>query len=63
MIYACDNCHFVFSRVGHMEQCPDCGKFTVRPANEDETEEFKRHLEEAKQRLLWSKEDRNESAT
>ena len=46
-----------------MEQCPDCGKFTVRPANEDETEEFKRHLEEAKQRPLWCKEDRNESAT
>ena len=26
MIYACDNCHFLFSRTTEPEQCPDCGK-------------------------------------
>ena len=26
MIYACDNCHFLFSRTAEPEQCPDCGK-------------------------------------
>lgn len=40
MIYACDNCGFLFSRSSEPEQCPDCGKDTVRPANEVEQEEF-----------------------
>ena len=33
MIYACDNCHFLFSRTTEPEQCPDCGKYTVRRAS------------------------------
>lgn len=40
MIYACDACHFLFKRVGEPEQCPDCGKYSIRPANEDEKIEF-----------------------
>lgn len=40
MVYACDTCHFLFSRVAETEQCPDCGKYTVRPAYEAEQEEF-----------------------
>lgn len=41
MIYACDACYFLFERIGQTEQCPDCGKYRVRPANEQEIEEFK----------------------
>ena len=36
MIYACDNCHFLFSRTKQPEQCPDCGKYAVREATEAE---------------------------
>lgn len=40
MIYACDNCGFVFSSGEETEQCPDCGKYEVRPADEMEQKEF-----------------------
>lgn len=40
MIYACDACHFLFKRVGEPEQCPDCGKYSIRPATENEKIEF-----------------------
>lgn len=40
MIYACDACHFLFTRVGEPEQCPDCGKYSIRAANDNEVEEF-----------------------
>lgn len=39
-IYTCKNCGFIFTRVGECEQCPDCGKYTVRTANEEEIQEF-----------------------
>lgn len=41
MIFACDNCGFIFRRTNEMDQCPDCGKYTVRLANEAEQAEFK----------------------
>lgn len=44
MIFACDNCGFIFSRSFELEQCPDCGKNTVRPANEVEQKEFSARL-------------------
>ena len=40
MIYVCDACHFLFKRVGEPEQCPDCGKYSIRTANEEEIAEF-----------------------
>jgi len=40
MVYACDHCHFLFKRVSKPEQCPDCGKYAVRPATDAETKEF-----------------------
>ena len=46
MIYACDNCHFLFSRTTELEQCPDCGKYAVREANEAERLEYEEHLKE-----------------
>lgn len=46
MIYTCDNCDFIFSRSEETEQCPDCGKYEVRPANEAEQEEFAQRMAE-----------------
>lgn len=49
-VYTCKNCGFVFSRIGECEQCPDCGKYTVRFANEEEINEFEyrmKHPEES----------------
>ena len=46
MIYTFDNCHFIFSRTAEPEQCPDCGKYTVRPAAEPEQQEYERRLKE-----------------
>lgn len=55
MIFACDHCHFLFSRTRQPEQCPDCGKYTVRPATEDEQAEFERRLENDGYRLRNNK--------
>lgn len=46
MIFACDNCYFLFSDVKQPEQCPDCGKYTVRPANDAEIQEWEARLAE-----------------
>ena len=47
MIFACDSCHFLFSGDARPEQCPDCGKYTVRPASEAERQEYSERLTEA----------------
>lgn len=46
MILTCDNCGFIFSRTEETDQCPDCGKHEVRPANEAEQEEFEARMTE-----------------
>jgi hypothetical protein len=46
MIFACDKCHFLFSRAKEPEQCPDCGKYAVRLANEAERQEYEEHMKE-----------------
>jgi rubrerythrin len=48
MVYVCDKCRFLFSRVSEQEQCPDCGKIAVRPATEEEKLEFENQLAQAK---------------
>ena len=46
MIYACDACRYIFEAKEAITQCPDCGKYEVRPATENEVSEYKkRHLE------------------
>ena len=40
MLYACDNCSYLFESNEELKQCPDCGKFAVRAANDKEIEEF-----------------------
>ena len=42
----CDNCGFIFGRADETDQCPDCGKHMVRPANEAEQEEFAARMAE-----------------
>ncbi len=49
MIYVCDHCHFLFSRVNQPEQCPDCGKYAVREANEAEQQEYEARLKEPRE--------------
>lgn len=46
LILTCDNCGFIFSRTEETGQCPDCGKHLVRPANEEEQEEFAARMAE-----------------
>jgi len=46
MIFTCDNCGFIFSRSEETEQCPDCGKYDVRPANDAEQKEFDQRMAE-----------------
>ncbi len=40
-IYICDTCHYLFETDKPIDQCPDCGKHHVRPASEEEQEEYK----------------------
>jgi len=49
MVYACDNCRFLFHRAAEPEQCPDCGKYTVRPADEAERQEYEERLKEPRE--------------
>lgn len=49
LILTCDNCGFIFSRTEETDQCPDCGKHTVRLANEAEQEEFAARMAELTQ--------------
>ena len=53
MLYACDNCHFLFLRTSE-DTCPDCGKAMIRPATSEEQEEYKNREKEN----LWT-EDSN----
>lgn len=40
MLYACDSCRYLFESEKEIEQCPDCGKFSVRLAERREIEEY-----------------------
>ena len=44
MIYCCENCHFIFARMGEAEACPDCGKPVVREATDEEKREYQRRI-------------------
>lgn len=45
-VYACDACRFLFEAEAFHKQCPDCGKFSVREAKEQEIQEFREREEE-----------------
>ena len=38
-IYTCDACHYTFEAETGCDQCPDCGKKRVRPADNQESKE------------------------
>ena len=38
--FLCEDCHFLFWSDVETEQCPDCGKTAVRPADEEEQAEY-----------------------
>ena len=39
-IYTCDACHHTFEAQAGCDQCPDCSKKRVRPADEHEPKEY-----------------------
>ncbi len=49
MLYACDNCHYLFLRTSE-DTCPDCGKTTIRSATDEEQEEYRKRRNE----YLWT---------
>lgn len=51
-VFACDYCHFLFSRTAQPEQCPECGKHRVRLATDEEQKEFAQQLDEMKRNPL-----------
>ena len=52
MPYACDNCSYLFESNEELEQCPDCGKFAIRVANDQEIEKIMA-VESASRRLQF----------
>ena len=46
MIYTCEKCKFLFEAEIEVTQCPDCGKFEVRPASQQEINEYARYQAE-----------------
>ena len=46
MIYVCQNCHFLFERIGVCDQCPDCGKDQICEASDPEKAEYAKLKEE-----------------
>lgn len=46
MIYRCESCGFLFSRIGPIQTCPACERGDIHPAMEAEAERFRRQLQE-----------------
>jgi rubrerythrin len=45
MIYACDDCDFLFYRMSPIKECPSCKKERIRPATKKEIERLRLYLE------------------
>ena len=48
MVYACDNCGFLFEMDYPERRCPDCGALIIRPAFVSEIMEYKGYQTEEK---------------
>ena len=46
MIYTCEECLYTFMRQDGCEQCPDCGKKSIRQATEKEELDYYRNRAE-----------------
>ena len=51
MTYACEDCCFLFRRLGEMEKCPLCEKNHIRPATEEEARSLEGLLEQSRPAL------------
>ncbi len=47
MIYKCETCGYMFDSSNEVEQCPDCGKYMVKQADDKEILEYKQICREA----------------
>jgi len=45
MIYTCEDCGFLFSRVGEVDECPSCEGKHIRPATDKEAEWLNKTLD------------------
>ena len=54
MTYFCDNCGFLFSRVGEVGACPFCDGHRIRPATEEEADHLRKKLKEEVERKMRS---------
>lgn len=50
MTYCCEDCGFLFSRVGEVHECPACEGGHFRPATEEEAERLQKMLKETANR-------------
>jgi uncharacterized Zn finger protein (UPF0148 family) len=46
VIYACEDCGFLFFRVNEARECPSCEKTNIRLANPEEIQRLQKLLEE-----------------
>ena len=46
MIYCCEDCGFLFRRIGQVEECPSCEGPRFRPATAEEAERLQDLLRE-----------------
>ena len=53
MICTCQRCLYTFQAEIQPDQCPDCGKFAVRPATVRESVEFQRIQREIQAEPTW----------
>ena len=51
MTYACEDCGFLFCRVGAVKECPSCEKPHIRPATEEEADRLQKLLEQGNTNL------------
>lgn len=56
MVYACEDCGFLFYRVGEILECPFCEKTHIRPATVEETEQIQPLLKLQKRTIDVKKE-------
>ena len=48
MTYACEDCGFLFCRVGEVKECPSCDKNHIRSASKEEAQRLQKLLEQGK---------------
>ena len=51
MTYTCEDCGFLFCRVGAVKECPSCEKSHIRSATEEEADRLQKLLEQGNTNL------------